>query len=86
MGFSWTEYGGITRYPQEGNPKPRMFRANKNQALVNSMGFNNPGASKVSEDLKIRKSVGKWPKSPVAANIGRSKKVSNEYAADDSCM
>jgi len=85
LGFSWTEYGGITRYPQEGNPKPRMFRANKNQALVNSMGFNNPGASKVSEDLKIRKSVGKWPKSPVAANIGRSKKVSNEYAADDYC-
>jgi dihydroorotate dehydrogenase len=85
LGFSWTEYGGITRYPQEGNPKPRMFRANKNHALVNSMGFNNPGATKVREELKIRKSNGRWPKSPVAANIGRSKKVSNQFAADDYC-
>ena len=85
LGFSWTEYGGITRYPQDGNPKPRMFRANKNHALINSMGFNNPGAKKVRDDLKIRKSNGRWPKSPVAANIGRSKKVSNKYAADDYC-
>ena len=34
MGFSWTEYGGVTRYPQDGNPKPRMFRANRHRALV----------------------------------------------------
>ena len=85
LGFSWTEYGGITRYPQEGNPKPRMFRANKNHALVNSMGFNNPGATKIRDELRLRKSNGKWPKTPVAANIGRSKKVSNLYAADDYC-
>ena len=38
LGFSWMEYGGITRYPQDGNPKPRMFRANKENALINRMG------------------------------------------------
>ena len=83
LGFSWSEYGGVTRYPQEGNKKPRMFRANKDRALVNSMGFNNPGASEIRKRLIDRKASDKWPKSPVAANIGRSKKVSNDQAADD---
>ena len=83
MGFSWCEYGGVTRYPQDGNPKPRMFRANKHRALVNKMGFNNPGASEIRKRLVERKSVDRWPKSPVAANIGRSKKVANDHAGDD---
>ena len=39
LGFSWVEYGGVTRYPQEGNAKPRMFRSNKDYALINRMGF-----------------------------------------------
>ena len=83
LGFSWMEYGGITRYPQDGNPKPRMFRANKENALINRMGFNNPGASAVRDNLIDRKSIGLWPDNPVAANIGRSKKVSNDEAAND---
>jgi dihydroorotate dehydrogenase len=83
MGFSWCEYGGVTRYPQKGNAKPRMFRANKHHALVNKMGLNNPGASEIRKRLSARKSANRWPKSPVAANIGRSKKVPNEHAADD---
>lgn len=83
MGFSWCEYGGVTRYPQEGNPKPRMFRANKHRALVNNMGFNNPGASELRKRLSERKTADRWPKSPVAANIGRSKKIPNEHAGDD---
>lgn len=83
LGFSWIEYGGITRYPQDGNPKPRMFRANSEKALVNSMGFNNPGASSVRDSLISRKSLGNWPNVPVAANIGRSKKVDNEQAPAD---
>ena len=60
-----------------------MFRANKHRALVNKMGFNNPGASEIRKRLISRKSEDKWPKTPVAANIGRSKKVPNEHAADD---
>jgi len=83
LGFSWMEYGGITRYPQDGNPKPRMFRANKENALINRMGFNNPGALAVRDSLVERKSKGLWPNNPIAANIGRSKKVSNDDAPGD---
>ena len=85
IGFSWCEYGGITRYPQEGNPKPRMFRADKDKALINSMGFNNPGASVIRDRLISRKSSDNWPISPVAANIGRSAKVPKEHVSDDYC-
>ena len=49
LGFSWVEYGGVTRYPQEGNAKLRMFRSNKDYALINRMGFNNPGAQKIRD-------------------------------------
>lgn len=83
LGFSWSEYGGVTRFPQEGNPKPRMFRAHKDRALVNNMGLNNPGATAVRERLIARKTADRWPKSPVAANIGRSMKVGNEHVAND---
>ena len=83
LGFSWIEYGGITRFPQEGNTKPRMFRSNKHAALVNRMGFNNPGAAEVRDRLIQRRASGMWPKAPVAANIGRSKKTPNESAASD---
>ncbi len=77
LGFSWGEYGGITRFPQDGNPKPRMFRANKENALINRMGLNNPGAIAVKDKLIQRQSVNKWPNIPVAANIGRSSKINN---------
>ena len=83
LGFSWAEYGGITRYPQEGNPKPRMFRSNSDAALINRMGFNNPGAQSVRDTLAQREISGKWPNVPLAANIGRSKTVSNERAPHD---
>ena len=83
LGFSWVEYGGVTRYPQEGNAKPRMFRSNKDYALINRMGFNNPGAQKIRDTLTKRQTAGKWPNVPIAANIGRSKTVDNERAPND---
>ena len=83
LGFSWIEYGGITRFPQDGNPKPRMFRAHSERALVNRMGFNNPGAAVVRDRLIERRANGMWPKVPVVANIGRSKKTPNESAPTD---
>ena len=58
-----------------------LGRISKN-ALVNRMGFNNPGVLVVRENLIERRSIGLWPNNPVAANIGRSK-VSNDEAADD---
>ncbi len=83
LGFGWMEYGGITGEPQSGNPRPRMFRAGGQRALVNRMGFNNPGCDAAAESLAMRRSRGAWPAVPVAANLGRSKAVSNENADSD---
>ena len=83
LGFGWIEYGGITGQEQPGNPKPRMFRAPREQALVNRMGFNNPGCDSIAKSLIQRKQKQRWPTVPVAANIGRSKLVGNEEAEAD---
>ena len=56
LGFGFIEVGGITEHEQTGNPKPRMFRSSKHSALVNRMGFNNPGSKKMASHLsKARK-------------------------------
>ena len=73
IGFSWTEGGGITYHPQEGNPRPRMFRSDSDRALVNRMGFNNPGAVETRRRLLATKENGNWPRTPLALNIGCSK-------------
>ena len=83
MGFGWMEYGGITAIEQEGNPLPRMFRSRQDRALINRMGFNNPGSMKMVEILQKRKDRKLWPIVPVGANIGRSKTVTNENALND---
>ncbi len=83
LGFGFIEIGGVTMDPQEGNPKPRMFRVNKLQALVNQMGFNNIGSQKIAGKLAKIKSNGKWPNVPVAANIGKSANTANDDAAKD---
>lgn len=49
MGFGFIEIGSVTFHPQEGNPKPRMWRLPKDGALINRLGFNNDlvGAGRV---------------------------------------
>jgi dihydroorotate dehydrogenase len=43
LGFGFVEVGTLTPLPQEGNPKPRLFRLRKDRAVINRMGFNNCG-------------------------------------------
>jgi dihydroorotate dehydrogenase len=72
LGFSHVEIGTVTRHPQSGNPKPRLFRLVKDQALINRMGFNNEGADQVASRLaKLRASGAKLP--IIGVNIGKSK-------------
>jgi dihydroorotate dehydrogenase len=72
LGFSHVEIGTVTRHPQLGNPKPRLFRLVKDQALINRMGFNNEGADQVARRLaKLRASSAKLP--IIGVNIGKSK-------------
>ncbi|MDU9418467.1 quinone-dependent dihydroorotate dehydrogenase [Staphylococcus lloydii] len=51
-GFGAIELGGITPKPQEGNPKPRMYRLLEDDALINRMGFNNLGMNKALSNLR----------------------------------
>src|SRR3989338_5553409 len=72
FGFGFLEVGGFTRLAQSGNDKPRLFRLLKDRAIINRMGFNNPGATCASvtlADIRPRLRV------PLFVNIGKSRDV-----------
>jgi dihydroorotate dehydrogenase len=52
LGFGWLELGTVTPLPQPGNPKPRMFRLEQHEALINRLGFNSIGLHRFVENLK----------------------------------
>ena len=79
LGFGFIEVGGITEHEQSGNPMPRMFRSSKHNALINRMGFNNPGSEKMASHL----SKTKKPNVPLLLNVGKSKITPLESAHKD---
>src|SRR5437660_7299177 len=83
LGFGFVELGGVTWHPQPGNPAPRLFRAVADEALINRMGFNNPGAVAIAAKLTEWRSLGFWPKHPVGINLGKSKITPLDRAAED---
>lgn len=83
LGFGFTELGAVTWHPQSGNPGPRVFRAIAEEAIVNRMGFNNPGAEAVAQTLAQWRARGRWPKHPVGMNLGKSKTTPLEKAPED---
>jgi dihydroorotate dehydrogenase len=79
LGFGCIEIGTITPRPQAGNPKPRLFRLIPHEAIINRMGFNNPGIDVgVANVMKSKSFDG-----VVGFNIGKNKDTPNENAADD---
>lgn len=83
IGLAFAEIGGVTMLAQEGNPRPRMFRSDVSQALVNRMGFNNLGSEKIRTILlHHQKRFGKSP-IPLWANLGKSKLTPIEDAHHD---
>ena len=79
LGFGFTEIGTITPIPQDGNPKPRMFRYPEHKSVQNAMGFNNKGAHKVLKNLKKV-----YPYDiPIGANIGKNKNTPEKFALID---
>lgn len=81
IGFGFAEVGTITGQAQPGNPQPRLFRLPADRALINRMGFNNPGAPVAARHLA---EVRRGPVSiPIGANIGKTKVVPLENAIDD---
>lgn len=83
MGFGFSELGGVTRHAQPGNPLPRIFRIIPDEALINRMGFNNPGADAFAHTLQGWRTSGHWPSHPVGVNLGKSKVTPLEEAAED---
>ncbi|MBU6157583.1 MAG: quinone-dependent dihydroorotate dehydrogenase [Bacteroidetes bacterium] len=83
LGFGFVEIGTVTPLPQEGNPKPRLFRLPKDKALINRMGFNNEGVEKIAERLKEWRSKNKNTRLIIGGNIGKNKITPNENAARD---
>src|SRR5271165_1198337 len=51
LGFGFIEVGTVTPSPQPGNPRPRLYRLTRDEALINRMGFNNEGAAEVASHL-----------------------------------
>jgi dihydroorotate dehydrogenase len=76
LGFGYVEIGTVTPEPQEGNPKPRLFRLMDDEALMNRMGFNNRGVKNIVENLKKFQGKGYT----IGGNIGKNKWTPNEEA------
>jgi dihydroorotate dehydrogenase len=75
-GFGFLEVGAATPRPQDGNPRPRLFRLTEDRAAINRFGFNNEGAEVIARRLAAR------PKGiPVGLNLGANKD-SPDRAAD----
>jgi dihydroorotate dehydrogenase len=78
LGFGFVEIGTVTPRPQPGNPKPRMFRLPRHEALINRLGFNNKGVDYLLKQVERAAYRG-----VLGINIGRNFDTPNERAADD---
>lgn len=76
LGFGFVEAGSVTPRPQDGNPRPRLFRLTEDSAVINRMGFNNRGLEAFAARLDRRP-----PGVLVGANLGANKD-SDDRAAD----
>lgn len=83
LGFGFVEVGTVTPLPQDGNPKPRLFRLPKDKALINRMGFNNDGTEKIAERLKSFRKKNKNTSLIIGGNIGKNKNTPNDDAWKD---
>lgn len=78
LGFGFIEVGTVTPKPQSGNVKPRLFRLEKDAALINRMGFNNKGIDNLIARLK-----GINIDCPIGVNIGKNRDTPLEMATED---
>jgi len=76
LGFGFVEIGSVTPKPQDGNPRPRLFRLEEDSGVINRMGFNNDGAEAVLRRLAARARLG----GIVGVNIGANKDSTDRTA------
>jgi len=72
LGFGFVEVGTITPKSQYGNPKPRVFRLEEDEALINRLGFNNTGSEEISSRI-----IKETKKGILGINIGPNKDTEN---------
>lgn len=78
LGFGFVELGTVTPRPQPGNPKPRMFRLVKQEAIINRMGFNNLGVDYLVNKVRKSKYNG-----VIGINIGKNSDTPVDKASED---
>ena len=78
LGFGFLEIGTVTPRPQPGNPKPRMFRLEEHEAIINRLSFNNQGVERMLRNVERAAFHG-----VLGINIGKNFDTPNERAADD---
>ena len=78
VGFGFIEVGTVTPRPQPGNPRPRVFRLEKANAMINRLGFNNKGVDHLVRQAKKRKFKG-----ILGINISKNFDTPMEQTADD---
>jgi dihydroorotate dehydrogenase len=76
LGFGFVEAGTVTPKPQGGNPRPRIFRLERDEAIINRLGFNNDGAEVVLRRLAARAHLG----GIVGVNVGANKDSADRTA------
>lgn len=81
LGFGHVEVGTVTAIPQDGNPRPRLFRLVPDRAVVNRMGFNNRGAQAAARRLERLRRRRHRP--VLGVNIGKSRVVDVADATAD---
>jgi dihydroorotate dehydrogenase len=80
LGFGWIEVGTVTPRPQPGNDRPRLFRLERDRALINRMGFNSRGVDRFIEALAARRHR---YDSVLGINIGKNADTPMDRAEDD---
>ena len=73
LGFSFTELGTVTPLPQSGNPKPRIHRFPAQNALINSLGFNNKGMDVFEKNINNSNLKENFQDKIIGINIGNNK-------------
>jgi dihydroorotate dehydrogenase len=79
-GFGFVEVGTVTPLPQPGNPRPRLFRLDADQAVINRLGFNSEGADAVLRRLAARAKVRGMTGGIVGINVGANKDAPDRVA------
>jgi dihydroorotate dehydrogenase len=75
LGFGFVEAGTVTPQSQPGNPKPRLFRLDEDEAVINRFGFNSKGLDCFAEKLRVRSRKG-----IVGANVGKNRDATDAAA------